>query len=75
MKTSDLHVKAKVMSSACFDWLAAILITPLFTVISISSPVSVLSRGILSDEFRDIGSSPLSRQWCSAFIDALACFF
>ena len=37
LKISALHAKAKVMSSILLDWLAAILTTPLLTVISISS--------------------------------------
>ena len=39
LKISDLHAKAKVISSVFLDWFAAILMIPLFTVISISSPV------------------------------------
>ena len=55
MKISVLQVNASVISSPFLGWLAAILITPLSTIISISSPALGLSRAAVSCEFRDIG--------------------
>ena len=63
------------MSFALFDWLPAILITPLFTVISIFSPVWGLSRRTVSYEFKDMGFPPFFRCWRSVFIDVLTCAF
>ena len=63
------------MSFALFDWLPAILITPLFTVISAISPAWGLSRRIVSCEFKDMDLPPFFRCWCSVFIDVLTCTF
>ena len=62
MKISVLHVNASVISSSFLGWLAAILITPLSTIISISSPALGLSRAAVSCEFRDIGLPLLLRR-------------
>lgn len=74
LKISVLHVNASVISSSFLGWLAAILITPLSTIISISSPVLGLSRAAVSCEFRDIGLPLLLRRWYSCSLTCLIVF-